>query len=121
MRHSEFNPSAKEPRASAADLDRADVTGIEPGYEEKHFDVRDRGAGSLRLIASRDGRDGSVKIHQDADGVRRARERRRKSQHSLLPGARRTFTLRAAAPQVNGQVRECRRCAQDQRRDRDHV
>jgi quercetin 2,3-dioxygenase len=41
------------------------VSGIEPGYEEKHFSEAEK-RGRLRLIASPDGRDGSVKIHQDA-------------------------------------------------------
>ena len=38
---------------------------IAPGYEEKRFDATDKRA-RLRLIASPDGRDGSVLIHQDA-------------------------------------------------------
>ena len=39
--------------------------GIEPSYEQKHYhDAQKRGR--LRVIASPDGRDGSVTIHQDA-------------------------------------------------------
>lgn len=41
------------------------VLGIAPEYEQKHFDRISR-QGTLRLIASPDGRDGSVLIHQDA-------------------------------------------------------
>ena len=41
------------------------VTGIAPSYEQKHFDAAAR-RGKLRLVASPDGRDGSVRIHQDA-------------------------------------------------------
>jgi redox-sensitive bicupin YhaK (pirin superfamily) len=41
------------------------VTGIQPGYEEKHFAPESK-QGQLRLIASSDGREGSVLIHQDA-------------------------------------------------------
>src|SRR5664279_2674079 len=41
------------------------VRGIEPGYEQKHFDAAAK-RGRLRLIASPDAREGSVKIHQDA-------------------------------------------------------
>jgi redox-sensitive bicupin YhaK (pirin superfamily) len=40
-------------------------SGGAPGYEEKHFDA-DSKKGQLRLIASPDGRDGSVSIRQDA-------------------------------------------------------
>ena len=39
--------------------------GLPPGYEERHFDTASK-RGQLRLIASPDGRDGSVRIHQDA-------------------------------------------------------
>jgi redox-sensitive bicupin YhaK (pirin superfamily) len=41
------------------------VRGIAPGYEEKTFGDADK-RGRLRLIASPDGREGSVTIHQDA-------------------------------------------------------
>ena len=40
-------------------------TGIKPSYEQKHFTAADK-RGRLRLIASPDGADGSVTIHQDA-------------------------------------------------------
>ncbi|WP_019508565.1 pirin family protein [Pleurocapsa sp. PCC 7319] len=40
--------------------------GIEPSYEQKHFDVAER-QGQLRLVASPDGRNNSVTIHQDTD------------------------------------------------------
>ena len=40
-------------------------TGIAPSYEQKHFDAATR-RGRLRLVASPDGRDGSLRIHQDA-------------------------------------------------------
>jgi redox-sensitive bicupin YhaK (pirin superfamily) len=54
------------------------VRGIPPGYEQKHFDAASK-RGRLRLVASPDGADGSVTIHQDAriyaglfDGAERA-------------------------------------------------
>jgi quercetin 2,3-dioxygenase len=39
--------------------------GLAPGYQQKAFSADDR-RGKLRLVGSRDGRDGSVRIHQDA-------------------------------------------------------
>lgn len=63
--HSEFNPSKTEPAHLLQIWLLPDVTGIEPGYEQKHFDPASK-RGQLRLIASRDGRDGSLRIHQDA-------------------------------------------------------
>ena len=40
--------------------------GIAPGYEQKAFPATERD-GKLRLVASHDGRDGSLTIHQDVD------------------------------------------------------
>jgi redox-sensitive bicupin YhaK (pirin superfamily) len=65
VRHSEFNHS---PTAGVHFLQiwiQPNVTGIQPSYEEKHF-APEAKQGQLRLIASSDGRDGSVLIHQDA-------------------------------------------------------
>jgi quercetin 2,3-dioxygenase len=41
------------------------VQGIAPSYEQKHFGTDDK-RGRLRLVASADGAQGSVRIHQDA-------------------------------------------------------
>lgn len=65
VQHSEFNHSSTERVHFLQIWITPGVTGIEPGYEEKHFDTASK-AGGLRLIASADGRDGSVLIHQDA-------------------------------------------------------
>ncbi len=65
VQHSEFNHSDSERVHFLQIWITPDVTGIEPGYEEKHFDTASK-TGNLRLIASPDGRDGSVLIHQDA-------------------------------------------------------
>jgi redox-sensitive bicupin YhaK (pirin superfamily) len=65
VRHSEFNHS---PTAGVHFLQiwiQPNVTGIQPSYEEKHFAPESK-LGQLRLIASGDGREGSVLIHQDA-------------------------------------------------------
>jgi hypothetical protein len=65
VQHSEFNHSSTERVHFLQIWITPDVTGIEPGYEEKHFDTASK-TGCLRLIASPDGSDGSVLIHQDA-------------------------------------------------------
>ncbi len=65
VRHSEFNHSATEPVHFLQIWIQPAQTGISPGYEEKHFDA-DAKRGQLRLIASPDGADGSVRIHQNA-------------------------------------------------------
>ncbi|KVW97142.1 pirin family protein [Thiobacillus denitrificans] len=63
--HSEFNASATEPVHLLQIWIEPDAYGLEPGYEQIAF-APDSLQGRLQLIASRDGRDGSVTIHQDA-------------------------------------------------------
>jgi quercetin 2,3-dioxygenase len=65
VRHSEFNHSKSEAVHFLQIWIEPNVKGIQPGYEEKHFDAISK-KGQLKLIASPDGRDGSVSIHQDA-------------------------------------------------------
>ena len=65
IRHSEFNQA---PQAETHFLQiwlLPDERDVAPGYEQKHFDDAEK-RGQLRLVASRDGRDGSVTIHADA-------------------------------------------------------
>jgi len=65
VRHSEFNASPSEPVHFLQIWILPKTAGIAPGYEQKHFAPADL-IGRLRLIASPDGREGSVTIHQDA-------------------------------------------------------
>ncbi len=63
--HSEFNHSQAKPLHFLQIWIAPNVQGIEPSYEEKYFDPA-RKKGQWRLIASPDGRDGSVLVHQNA-------------------------------------------------------
>jgi redox-sensitive bicupin YhaK (pirin superfamily) len=65
VRHSEFNPSAKDGVHFLQIWILPNVAGIAPSYEEKRFPVEEK-RGRLRLIASPDRAEGSVLIHQDA-------------------------------------------------------
>ena len=65
VRHSEFNGSKEQPVHFLQIWIEPNVKGIPPSYEEKHFAPESK-QGALRLIASNDGRDDSVTIHQDA-------------------------------------------------------
>jgi len=65
IRHSEANASASEPVHLLQIWILPDKQGYEPGYEQKSFPESEK-RGALRLIASNDGAEGSVKIHQDA-------------------------------------------------------
>jgi redox-sensitive bicupin YhaK (pirin superfamily) len=66
VRHSEYNASESELVHFLQIWIEPNERGVEPSYEEKHFDAASK-RGALRLIASNDGREGSVRIHQDAD------------------------------------------------------
>lgn len=65
VRHSEFNASERDPVHFLQIWIEPNRRGVQPGYEEKSFDSGAK-RGVLRLIASPDGREGSVTIHQDA-------------------------------------------------------
>jgi hypothetical protein len=66
IRHSEFNASAKDPVRLLQIWLLPERTGLAPGYEQKRFDAAAK-QDHLCLIASADGRDGSLVVHQDAD------------------------------------------------------
>lgn len=65
IEHSEFNPSDSEPVHLYQIWIRPDRRGHAPRYDQKPFPESER-AGRLRVVASPDGRDGSLMIHQDA-------------------------------------------------------
>jgi len=65
VRHSEYNPSPAEPVHLLQIWIQPNQQGLEPSYEQKTFSYQEK-LGKLRLVASEDGRDGSVRIHQDA-------------------------------------------------------
>ena len=65
VRHSEFNHAPDDVTHFLQIWIEPNVQGIAPSYEQKHFDVASK-RGSLRLLASPDGRAGSVTIHADA-------------------------------------------------------
>jgi redox-sensitive bicupin YhaK (pirin superfamily) len=64
IRHSEFNASATDELHLLQIWILPERRGLAPGYEQTRFDDLD---GKLRLVAARDGRDGAVTIHQDAE------------------------------------------------------
>ncbi|WFE89062.1 pirin family protein [Roseibium porphyridii] len=66
VRHSEYNHSDKEPVHFLQIWIVPEKDGLTPGYEQKTFPDAER-RDNLRLIGSRNGRSGSVVIHQDVD------------------------------------------------------
>jgi redox-sensitive bicupin YhaK (pirin superfamily) len=105
VQHSEFNQSKDGITHFLQIWIEPSVTGIAPSYEQKHFDTASR-RGKLRLVASPDGRDASVTIHQDAflyaallDGADRAA-------HAVRPGRRAYLHLARGKLTANGQALE---------------
>ena len=85
VRHSEFNPSSRDPVHFLQIWIEPSVRGIAPGYEEKHFDAASK-RGRLRLVGSPDGREGSVTIHQDAHVYAALLDGAERAVHSVAPG-----------------------------------
>jgi redox-sensitive bicupin YhaK (pirin superfamily) len=83
--HSEFNPSASEPVHFLQIWFLPERQGISPGYEQRAFSP-DQLRNRLRLVASRDGRDGSVTIHQDVEVYATCPDAKTEVQYEVRPG-----------------------------------
>jgi redox-sensitive bicupin YhaK (pirin superfamily) len=77
------------------------VRGIAPGYEQKHFDAAAK-RGRLRLVASPDGADGSVTIHQDARMYAGLFDGSERASHALAPGRKAYLHVVRGKLNVNG-------------------
>jgi redox-sensitive bicupin YhaK (pirin superfamily) len=83
--HSEFNASRDEPVHFLQIWILPRRRGLEPGYEQKAF-PEDEKRNAWRLLASEDGRDGSVTIHQDVRLLVTLLDAGREVRHALAPG-----------------------------------
>ena len=83
--HSEFNPSATQPVHFYQIWLFPSERGLEPSYEERSFSPGDK-HNRLRLVASRDGREGSLTVHQDADVFLSTLDAGASVSHQLRPG-----------------------------------
>ncbi len=85
--HSEKNPSRTESVHLLQIWILPARKSMPPGYEQKAFPENEK-RGRLRLVASRDGRDGSVTVHQDASLFASLLESGENARHDLRPGRR---------------------------------
>lgn len=100
--HSEMNPSDSEEVHLLQIWILPEEEGIEPGYEQKRFpdtEVRDR----LRLVASRDGRDGSLTIRQDVSIYAAVLGEGSEVTHSIAPGRHAWLHLARGRVTLNGE------------------
>jgi redox-sensitive bicupin YhaK (pirin superfamily) len=102
VRHSEFNASGRDPVHFLQIWIEPSVRGISPGYEERHFDDASK-RGQWRLIASPDGREGSVLIHQDASLYVSRLEANESLEHAIAPGRRAYVHVIRGEVSVNGE------------------
>jgi redox-sensitive bicupin YhaK (pirin superfamily) len=99
--HSEYNASKTEPVHFLQIWILPDRAGHAPGYEQKTFSDADK-RGRLRLVASPDGADGSVTIHQDARIHATVLARGAGVEHALAPGRHAWVHVARGAAEVNG-------------------
>src|SRR5574337_1112052 len=83
--HSEYNASASESVHFLQIWILPDRKGVTPSFEQKAIPA-DEIRGKLRLVASPDGRNGSVKIHQDASLYVAVLGPGQEAAHPLRPG-----------------------------------
>ena len=101
IQHSEYNASKTEPVHFLQIWVLPEQKGLEPGYEQKNFAIAERSSG-LRLVGSRDGRDGSITIHQDIDLFTAALAEGESASHSLPPNRIAWLQVACGTLQLNG-------------------
>jgi redox-sensitive bicupin YhaK (pirin superfamily) len=99
--HSEFNPSESEAVHLLQIWILPKTHGLPPGYEEKAFAEEERRR-RLRLIASDDGREGSVTINQDARVYATLLDAEQIVTHSLQPNRNAWLQLARGTVSLNG-------------------
>lgn len=103
VRHSEYNPSPTEPVHLLQIWILPSQRGLEPSYEQKTFPESER-RGRLRLVASPDGREGSLTLHQDALLYVTTLKDGESAVYALAPDRKAYLHVACGEVQVNGQT-----------------
>lgn len=101
VRHSEYNASKSELVHFLQIWILPEANSIQPGYEQKHFEPEELD-GQLRIIASPDGRDGSVTVHQDVVLYAAKLDAAQNALHTIAPGRRAYVHVARGSLQLNG-------------------
>lgn len=101
VQHSEFNPSPTEGVHFLQIWIMPIRSGVAPSYEQKYFSAEEK-CSQLRLVASSNGREGSVTIHQDAALFASLLGAGEKVSHTIRPGRLGYVHLVRGAVRVNG-------------------
>jgi len=99
--HSEFNPSKSEPVHFLQIWILPERRGLPPGYEQRAYPAAER-QGRLRLVAARDGRAGSVTVHQDASLYAALLARDQQVEHRFADGRYGWIQVARGAVEANG-------------------
>jgi quercetin 2,3-dioxygenase len=103
--HSEFNASESEPVHLYQIWMMPDKRGYKPAYDQKNFSEAEK-RGTLRLLASPDGRDGSVKIRQDNELYATRLGAGESVKHSLQPQRHAYVQVARGSVKLNGKPLE---------------
>jgi redox-sensitive bicupin YhaK (pirin superfamily) len=103
VRHSEYNPSEAEPVHLLQIWLTPNRIGGEPGYSQQHFPPAMR-RNTLALVVSPDGRDGSIRTHQDALMYAAKLDDGARVEHRLAPGRPGYLHLARGAARVDGEL-----------------
>jgi len=101
IRHSEFNPSATEPVHLYQIWLLPERNGLAPSYAQQAFPETER-QNRWQLVASPDGRDGSIKIHQDARLYLAALSGEQELRHELESGRHAWLQVLRGEATING-------------------
>lgn len=101
VRHSEMNASQTEPVHFFQIWIMPETEGIKPDYEQKLFAPGEK-SGKLRLVASRDGREASLKIHQDVSVYNALLKGGETVEHRLETGRHAWLQVVKGALKLNG-------------------
>ena len=101
--HSEYNQSKTDTVHFLQIWITPDEEGIQPGYEQKFFPDEEK-RGKLCLVASPDGRDGSIRIHQNALIFSTLADGDESVEHELAVGRQAYVHVARGNATVNGEV-----------------
>lgn len=102
VRHSEFNPSANEPLQLYQIWLLPERKGLAPGYSELRLAEQATSSG-LRLVASRNGRNGSLLVQQDVDIFLASLESGQSITRDMRPGRHAWLQVLRGEVEIDGQ------------------
>jgi redox-sensitive bicupin YhaK (pirin superfamily) len=101
--HSEYNPSDSEPVHLLQIWIKPEAKGLQPGYEQKTLPAQEH-PGQWRILASREGRSGSVKLNQDMTLLGASLPAGQQIGYPLKEGRHAWLQVASGQIRLNGQV-----------------